>query len=177
MFRRVWVRVWVIAAIGALLLLGCGNTRLVQCRQLIEAVAPAATLTLTAEPAANPTLSSATSPNATSPRAAGSTAETSNSPTSTDPAAGESTGLAATADRLEALALAVRGLSLGDRTLRDLQTRFDTYFSDSSRLLRDFAQAKSNPVPSALERLRQQAEDLQAREATLTAETNRYCAQ
>ncbi len=133
------------AAIAALLPLGCGDSRLVQCRRLIEAVAPAATLTVAPAP----------------PR----------------PNPGETTGLTTVADRLEALALNVRGLSLGDRTLRDLQTRFDTYFSDSSRLLRDFAQAQSNPVPSALERLRQQAADLEAREATLTAETNRYCAQ
>ncbi len=167
MSRRAWVRVWVMAAIGALLPLGCGDSRPVQCRRLIEAVAPAATLTLTADPAPSPPAPAVPTPSPESPRS---------TPAAT-PDPGETAGLTAAADRLEALALDVRGLSLGDRTLRDLQTRFDTYFSDSSRLLRDFAQAKSNPVPSALERLRQQAADLQAREATLTAETNRYCAQ
>ncbi|MGQ9865953.1 MAG: hypothetical protein ACUVSQ_06665 [Pseudanabaenaceae cyanobacterium] len=175
MSRRVWVRVWVLAAIGALLPLGCGDTRLVQCRQLIEAVAPAANLSLTVSPTAAPAPATETAPNAANPSPTASSAAP--LPETPNADSNRSTNLAATADRLEALALSVRSLTLGDRTLRDLQTRFDTYFSDSSRLLRDFVQAQSNPLPSALERLRQQAEDLQAREATLTAETNRYCAQ
>ncbi|NJK59901.1 MAG: hypothetical protein HC918_06110 [Oscillatoriales cyanobacterium SM2_1_8] len=177
--------------IGALLPLGCGDNHLVQCRQLIETVAPAAALTLadaTPTPApANSQANSSPDPNVPANSSSDST-PTENSANSTaadnsevnpqgNPNGNPESNPTAVADRLEALALGVRGLPLRDRTLKDFQTRFDTYFTDSSRLLRDFAQARSNATPQILERLRQQAEDLQAREATLIEETNRYCAQ